>query len=145
MNSSRQRAGGPAAIRPSQWQKAAWALLGAIACSGASAQTVYVSSEKDHKVNLFDAGGKLQSTIAVCQRPRDMKPSADGSRIHVVCGDGNQLGVIDRASGKMIDRIPVADSPEIMALSPDGKTAYVSIEDESVLAAYDLASKKTLF
>ncbi len=111
MTSFRQRAGRPAAIRRSPWQMAAWALLGAIACSGASAQTVYVSSEKDHKVNVFDAGGKLQSTIAVCQRPRDMKPSADGSRIHVVCGDSNQIGVIDRASGKQIDSVKLGDSP----------------------------------
>ena len=58
MTSFRQRAGRPAAIRRSPWQMAAWALLGAIACGSASAQTVYVSSEKDHKVNVFDAGGK---------------------------------------------------------------------------------------
>lgn len=112
---------------------------------GAQAQTVYVSSEKDHKVHVMDAAGKLQSSISVCQRPRDLKPSPDRSRIYVVCGDSNQLGVIDRASGKQIDSLKLGDSPELLDLSPDGKTAYVTIEDESVLAAYDLASKKPLF
>ena len=102
---------------------------------GAQAQTVYVSSEKDHKIHVMDAAGKLQSSIGVCQRPRDLKPSPDRTRLYVVCGDSNQLGVIDRASGKQIDSVKLGDSPELLDLSPDGKTAYVTIEDESVLAA----------
>ena len=78
------------------------------------AQQVYVSSEKDNKVMVFDAAGKLQSTIAVCKRPRHMMFSKDQSKIYVCCGDSNQLGVVDRASGKMVDTVPVGDSPEIL-------------------------------
>ncbi len=98
---------------------------------GAQAQTVYVSSEKDHKVHVMDAAGKLQSSISVCQRPRDLKPSPDRARIYVVCGDSNQLGVIDRASGKQVDSLKLGDSPELLDLSPDGKTAYVTISTPS--------------
>ena len=95
MNSSRQRAGWPAAIRRSPWQTAAWALLGAIACGGAGAQTVYVSSEKDHKVNVFDAGGKLQSSIDTAMGAEFLSQDVD-FRIgdaRIVGDDGGRLVV----------------------------------------------------
>jgi len=111
----------------------------------AHAQTVYVSSEKDHKVFVFDANGKQTGAIDVCKRPRHMMFSPDKARLYVSCGDSNQLGVVDRSSAKMVDTVPLGDSPEIFDLSPDGKVAYVSIEDENVMAAYDLATKKPLF
>lgn len=140
----------PDLFDPFDWLGLFWRFGGAcalglqLACA-ASAQTVYVSSEKDHAVQVFDAAGQWQKRIAVCKRPRDMKASPDGARIYVVCGDSNQLGVIDRASAKMVGTVPVGESPEMFALSPDGKVAYVSIEDEGVLAAHDIAHKKRLF
>lgn len=111
----------------------------------AQAQHVYVSSEKDHKIVVFDLDGRQTGAIDVCKRPRHMMFSSDRSRIYVSCGDSNRLGTVDRASGKMIDTMPLGESPEIFDLSPDGKVAYVSIEDENVMAAYDLVTKKPLF
>ena len=116
-----------------------------LALAQAPANRVYVSSEKDNKIYVFDAQGVAQSAIAVCQRPRDMKFNRTGSQIYVVCGDSNQLGLVDTASGKMTGTVPLADSPEMLGLSPDGKTAYVSSEDDSTLAAFDLQSKAKLF
>ena len=81
----------------------------------ALAQSVYVSSEKDNKVLVFDAAGKLQSKIDVCKRPRHMMFSKDQTKIYVCCGDSNQLGVVDRASGKMVDTVPLGDSASISA------------------------------
>lgn len=106
---------------------------------------VYVSNEKDNQIVVFDAQGQHPERIAVCPRPRDMKFSADGTRIGVICGDSNQLAWVDLAQKKMVGTLLLGESPEMFALSPDGKTAYVTIEDDSALMAYDLASKKKLF
>jgi PQQ-dependent catabolism-associated beta-propeller protein len=106
---------------------------------------VYVSSEKDHKIYVFNASGERQGAIDVCKRPRDMSFSRDARQILVICGDSNAMGVVDLATGKLSGTVPLGDSPEMFALSPDGKTAYVSIEDENTLAAYDLASKQAQF
>lgn len=120
------------------------ALLGSSTMAVAQGK-VYVSSEKDNKLYVFNKQGERLSAIDVCKRPRHMMFSAHRSQIYVCCGDSNQLGVVDTASGKMTGTVPLGDSPEIFDLSPDGKTVYVSIEDENVMAAYDLATKKPLF
>jgi len=126
-------------------------LAGAIMlCTGlAAAQSplgrVYVSSEKDNRIYVFDTQGQRLSFIEVCKRPRHLMFNAGRTRIYVSCGDSNQLGIVETASGKMTDQVPVGDSPELFDLSPDGKTAYVSIEDENVMAAYSLETKAKLF
>jgi PQQ-dependent catabolism-associated beta-propeller protein len=123
-------------------------------CSGlALAQTpgtpgtgrVYVSSEKDSQITVFDTAGQRLSAIKVCQRPRHMAFNASHSQIYVSCGDSNQMGLVDVASGSMRGTMALGDSPEMFDLSPDGKTAYVTIEEESGISAYDLASKTKLF
>lgn len=121
------------------------ALTAQLALAQAPADRVYVSSEKDNKIYVFDTQGAPKQAIEVCQRPRDMKFNRTSSLIYVVCGDSNQLGLVDTASGKMTGTVPLGDSPEMFGMSPDGKTVYVSIEDENTLAAYDLATKAKLF
>ncbi|MCU6435837.1 hypothetical protein LPB67_18840 [Undibacterium sp. Jales W-56] len=130
-------------LRP--WALGILALGAQLAMAQAPADRVYVSSEKDNKIYVFDTQGASKSAIEVCQRPRDMKFNSNGSQIYVVCGDSNQLGLVDTASGKMTGTVPLGDSPEMFGLSPDGKTAYVSIEDENTVAAYDLQTKAKLF
>lgn len=110
-----------------------------------STGAVYVSSEKDNAIYVFNADGDRQAKIEVCDRPRDMAFSADKKQIMVVCGDSNALGIVDMATGRLTGSVPLGDSPEMFGLSPDGKLAYVSIEDESVMAAYDLATQKPVF
>ncbi|PUE09422.1 hypothetical protein B9Z51_11175 [Limnohabitans sp. T6-5] len=110
-----------------------------------SAARVYVSNEKDNQIVVFDAQGQNLARIPVCQRPRDMKFSPDGTRILVICADSNQLGWVDLAQQKMVGTLPLGDSPEMFGLSPDGKTAYVSSEDDSALQAFDLVTRKKLF
>ena len=83
---------------------------------------VYVSSEKDNKIYVFDAKGERLSAIDTCERPRHMMFNANRSQIYVCCGDSNQLGLVDTATGKMTGTVPLGDSPEIFDLSPDGKT-----------------------
>lgn len=126
-------------------------VLGALTlCAGlASAQVpagrVYVSSEKDNKIYVFDVQGQRLSAIEVCQRPRHMMFSTNHAQIYVSCADSNQLGIVQTASAKMTGSIALGESPEIFDLSPDGKTLYVTIEDESTMAAYSLETKAKLF
>ncbi len=125
-----------------------WSLCLAACLSSLSLPAVadiFVSSEKDNQILQLDAEGKSMRTIGTCLRPRHMAWAQGGRQIMVVCGDSNQIGVVDVQAGKQIDTIPTGESPEIFSLSPDGKTVYVSIEDENLMAAYDTASKKPLF
>jgi PQQ-dependent catabolism-associated beta-propeller protein len=123
----------------------ALALCATLAAAQSPPGRVYVSSEKDNKIHVFDLQGQRLSAIDVCKRPRYMLFNPVHSRIYVSCGDSNQIGVVDTASGKMTDQIGAGESPEIFDLSPDGKTIYVSIEDESAMAAYSLETKARLF
>lgn len=125
---------------------AALALCAGLSMAQAPASgRVYVSSEKDNKIHVFDTAGQRLSAIDVCERPRHMMFNASRSQIYVCCGDSNQLGLIDTASAKMVGTLALGDSPEIFDLSPDGKTAYVTIEDESNMSAYNLETKTKLF
>lgn len=119
--------------------------VGSATAQAVPANRVYVSSEKDNKIYVFDSQGQRVSAIEVCQRPRHMMFNADHSQIYVCCGDGNALGLVDTVSGKMTGTLPLDDSPEIFGLSPDGKVVYATIEDDSIMGAYDLQSKKKLF
>lgn len=118
---------------------ASWAMAQAV-----PANRLYVSSEKDNKVYVFDTQGQRLSTIDVCKRPRQLTFNKDHSVIYVCCGDSNELGLIDAASGKMTSSVPLGDSPELFDFSADGKTVYATIEDDSVMGAYDLQSKKAV-
>ncbi len=134
-------------VRPWLPHALAGALLVCTGLAGAQSPSgrVYVSSEKDNKIYVFDAQGARMSSIDVCKRPRHMMFNATRTHIYVSCGDSNQLGIVQTASGKMTDQIEVGDSPEIFDLSPDGKIAYVSIEDDNVMGAYSLETKAKLF
>lgn len=152
MNLSNERQQASSHTRPARRASDLWRPLGiglvlwvAGSAMAQVANRVYVSSEKDHRIDVFDTQGQRLSSIAVCQRPRHMAFNASHSQIYVCCGDSNQLGVVDVASGTMTGTVPLGDSPEIFDLSPDGNTAYVTIEDESVMAAYDLRTKAKLF
>jgi PQQ-dependent catabolism-associated beta-propeller protein len=123
---------------------ALWATVTALGAT-ANAQNVYVSSEKDESIAVFNPDGKLLKQYKTCLRPRDMQFNLDQTSLLVLCGDSNLLAEIDIASGQTVDQMPLGDSPEIFALSADQQTAYVSIEDDSVMAAYDRKTKKQIF
>lgn len=117
-------------------QAAAWAQA-----SG----TVYVSSEKDNKIYVFNGKGERTADIATCERPRHMMFSLDKKTLYVCCGNSNELGLIDVATNKLKGRMALGDSPEIFDFKRDQSVIYVSIEDENVMAAYDMKSGKRLF
>ena len=111
-----------------------------MACAG-----VFVSSEKDNAIMVFDNDGAFVRSIPTCKRPRHMAWVSGGTRIMVACGGSDQLGVVDLATGAQVDSITTGQSPAVFGLSPDGKTAYVSIEEGSQMVAYDIDTKQPVF
>ena len=72
----------------------------ALSVQAQGAGKVYVSSEKDNKIYVFDTQGERTGAIDVCKRPRDMSFSGDGQQILVICGDSNAMGLVDVATGR---------------------------------------------
>lgn len=68
------------------------------------------------------AGGESKRYIG----PWDLVPSADGSRLFVVCLDGQQVLVVDTAKGAVLRVMQCRAAPTGAALSPDGKTLFVT-------------------
>ena len=100
---------------------AAW-LAASPALFAAGTGQVYVSSEDDDVVTVFD-GQSLEKidTIAVSERPRWLAFSPDHKKLYVACGDDDSIDVIDVAQGKVVDRLTDIDDPEIFAIGPDGR------------------------
>jgi len=110
------------ALRATAFRRSLRPLTAALCAAGASLafslpahaeSKVYVSSEKDNKLYVFNTAGERQGAIDVCKRPRDMSFNADGSQIYVICGDSNAMGVVDVAGGKLAGTVPLGESPEM--------------------------------
>ena len=88
----------PGAPVPQRFRHIVWA--GVMGCALASPLTalaqgkVYVSSEKDNKIHVFDAKGERLSAIDVCQRPRHMMAHAVTRRAHPRSTDAHALPAV---------------------------------------------------
>ncbi|MFQ6029937.1 MAG: beta-propeller fold lactonase family protein [Dehalococcoidia bacterium] len=60
--------------------------------------------------------------------PTDMKISADGRKLFVVCEGDDSLLVVEVPEGKVTGEVRVGHKPKSVAVSPDGRTLYVSNE-----------------
>ena len=79
--------------------------------------------------------------------PVEIKVSADGKRLYVVCEDSDVLLAVDTQTQKVVARVTVGHKPKGLAISPDGKTLYVSNEWSDTVSEIDTATftvKRTL-
>jgi YVTN family beta-propeller protein len=79
--------------------------------------------------------------------PVEIKLSAEGKTIFVVCEDGDSVLAVDTGTKRVIARAKVGHKPKGLALSPDGKTLYVSNEWSDTVSEVDAATlvvKRTL-
>lgn len=131
-------------VNPPAARHALVALLLAAGATAASAQTAYVSSEKDDALTLIDAKTlAVKGTLPTCKRGRHIQLMPDG-KVMLACTDSNAADIIDPASGKSVRRLTLGDEPEAFDLSPDGKTVFVSNEDEGEASFIDAATGKVL-
>lgn len=122
------------------------ALLLAAGVQARETGQVFVSSEKDNALAVFDAArGEVIAAIPICKRPRHLQLGPDRSKLFVACSDGNHVAVWDIAARKVVDKLDVGADPEMFDISPDGRMLYASNEEDSALTAYDLIAHKKLF
>lgn len=72
--------------------------------------------------------------------PSDMKISADGRSLFVVCEGDDSLLVVDVPEGTIAGEVKVGHVPRSVALSPDGHTLYVSNEWSDTVSEIDRAT-----
>lgn len=106
--------------------------------------TVYVSSEKDHRIVLFDADTyKKKGFIETGDRPRAIAFSPDGGFLYVATGDSDVIEVIDIAKLSVVDELDVGDDPEMFDVSVDGKYLYTTLEEDALLSVFNLEDRST--
>ena len=76
--------------------------------------------------------------------PDDMAISPDGKRLYVVCGQTDELVVVDRASQAVAGRVPVGRVPRGVAISADGSRVYVANSWSDTVSEVDAGSLKVL-
>ena len=79
--------------------------------------------------------------------PVEIKLSADGRRLFVVCEGNDSVLAVDAASQQVVARATVGHRPRGLTLSPDGKSLYVSNSWSDTVSEIDAASfqvKRTL-
>ncbi len=115
------------------------AMLAVPLASHAGSGRLFVSSEKDASISVFDGTThELITKIGTAARPRHIAFTPDRKQIYAACGDGNSIDIIDVETMKLVDRIDHIDDPEAFDFSPDGKTLYITLEDEGALGILDL-------
>ena len=72
--------------------------------------------------------------------PVEIKLSADGKKLYVVCEDGDSVLAVDTQTKQVVARAKVGHKPKGLAISPDGKTLYVSNEWSDTVSEIDAAT-----
>ncbi len=79
--------------------------------------------------------------------PVEIKLSADGKTLYIVCEDADSLLAVDTQSRRVTARVAVGHKPKGMTISPDGKMLYVSNEWSDTVTEIDattFTTKRTL-
>ena len=96
--------------------------------------------------SLFGAQQSIPAEPAYLT-PVEIRLSADGKRLYVVCEDDDSVLAVDTQTQQAVGRTKVGHKPRGLALSPDGKTLYVSnswSDSVSEIDAATFAVKRTL-
>ncbi|TMJ45836.1 MAG: hypothetical protein E6G90_15415, partial [Alphaproteobacteria bacterium] len=77
----------------------------ALLCSAgiATADTIYVSNEKDNTITVVDGASLIPvKTIAVGQRPRGILLSKDEKSLYICASDSDHIEVLDLTAEKIV-------------------------------------------
>ena len=72
--------------------------------------------------------------------PIELRFSPDGSKLYVVCEDGDSVLAVDLRTRLVVGRTKVGHRPQDVAVSPDGKTLYVSNSWSDTVSEIDAAT-----
>ncbi len=107
-----------------------------------SSEKIYVSSEKDHRLVIFDAETlEKVGFVETGERPRAIAFNPAQTRIYAATGDSDVIEVIDLATAEVVDELEVGEDPEMFDVSVDGKYLYASLEEDAQLSIFNLEDK----
>ncbi|MBC8269191.1 MAG: YVTN family beta-propeller repeat protein [Rhodospirillaceae bacterium] len=111
--------------------------------AAATAQTAYVTNEKDDTLSVIDLTKmEVITTIEVGQRPRGVYLSPDNKTLYLCASDDDTIQEIDVETLKVRHELPSGANPETFAISADGKRIYTSNESDNVVTVIDLENRK---
>ncbi|MCU1257303.1 MAG: beta-propeller repeat protein, partial [Bryobacterales bacterium] len=111
-----------------------------------TAQTAYVTSQRDDMVMAVNIGDGTFTSIAVGGQPNRLVLSRDGATLYVVNGNSDSISVIDTATQTVLHTISLSRpfdkykgaNANSVALSPDGSMLYATLGYENAVAVVDL-------
>lgn len=114
--------------------------------SVSAAETLYVSSEKDNGIVLFEASSLEKiGFIETGERPRSIIFNKDKTKIFVATGDSDVIEVVDIEKAEVVAELEVGEDPEMAVLSVDGNYLYSSLEEDGELSIFDLRDKSVRY
>jgi YVTN family beta-propeller protein len=120
-----------------------------------SAESVYVSSERDREIDAVDVrSGEVSARLRVTGNPGKMIVSRDGSRLYAALDNADAVAIIDTQHSKVLEEVPTVApagvlnlarryrgaSPNGLALDPDERTLYVTNRGTNSVAVIDLSA-----
>ena len=105
----------------------------------------YINAENDGGVVLVDAIKHKMLKAIPLGKPGVIKPmsvllSADGGRLYVSTGRGQQVFTLNTATNAVLSSVTVGKRPWGIALSPDGRTLYSANGPSNDVTAVSLAT-----
>ncbi|HVN22018.1 MAG TPA: YncE family protein, partial [Dongiaceae bacterium] len=76
--------------------------------------------------------------------PLEIAVSPDGRLLYVVCGDSDEVRIVEADSGKVLGNVAVGHVPRGIVLSPDARRAYVTNAWSDTVSVIDLAARQVI-
>jgi YVTN family beta-propeller protein len=111
-----------------------------------AADRVYVSSQRDNEVVVYNFNNGQVTRIRVGAQPSKMLLSGNQQLLYVANANSDSVSVIDTRRNRVVRTIPISrpgemykgSNPNALVLSPDEKTLYVTLGGENAIAVVDL-------
>lgn len=115
-----------------------------------AAADVYVSSQRDNEVLVYNFNSGEVTRIPVGAQPSKMLLCANQHRLYVANANSDTVSVINTRKNQVTQTITLSrlgdpykgSNPNALALSPDEKTLYVTLGGENAIAVVDLGKEE---
>jgi DNA-binding beta-propeller fold protein YncE len=93
-------------------------------------RTLFVANQADGAVTQVAADGSGQPrTMAACETPEGLAPTADGKALFVACVDADRVAMLDAHDMHLKRRIRVRGGPRAALAARDGQHVYVATDN----------------
>lgn len=120
-------------------------ILACLMASGAMADEIWVTNEKDDTVSVIDAETfEVIQTYDTGERPRGITFSKDFSRVYICASDSDAVQVMDPETGRILHDLPSGEDPEQFVLHPDDRHLYIANEDDAITTVVDTQTRQVV-